>query len=50
MTILEKTHKFLVFLRKMKKKKLRRSNQMNINYYLYSKDYDSSIGTFSFNM
>ena len=46
----KKTRRFLMFLRKMKRKKLRRSYQIIINYCLYSKDYDSSIGTFSFNM
>ena len=45
--ILENTHRFLVFLRKMKANKLRRSYQMNINHYLYPNDYDPSIGTFS---
>ena len=48
--ILENTHRFLVFLRKMKANKLRRSYQMNINHYLYPNDYDPSTCTFSFNM
>ena len=47
--ILEKNHRFLVFLRKMKEKKLRRSYQMNMNHYLYPKYYDPSIDTFLFN-
>ena len=46
----KKTRRFLMFLRKMKMKKLRRSYQINMNYFLYPKDYDSSIDTFSFNM
>ena len=41
---------FLVFLSQMNKKNLRRSYQMNMNHYLYPKDYDSSTNTFSFNM
>ena len=48
--ILENIHKFLVFLRKMKDKKFRRSYQMNMNHYLYRNDYDSLTDTFSFNM
>ena len=44
-----KTHKFLVFLRKMKMKKLRKSCQIYINHYLNLKDYDLSINTYSFN-
>ena len=47
--ISEKTHRFLMFLRKIKDKKLKKSYQMNINYCLYLKDYDPSVGTFSFN-
>ena len=46
----KKIRRFLMFLRKMKRKKLRRSYQINMNYSLYPKDYDNSIGTFSFNM
>ena len=46
----KKTHRFLVLLRKMKEKRLRRSYQMNINHYLYPKNYNHSISTFSFNM
>ena len=41
---------FFVFLRKMKKKKLRKGYQMNMNHYLYPNDFDHSICTFSFNM
>ena len=37
--ILEKTHRFLVLLRKMKENKLKRSYQMNMNHYLYPKNY-----------
>ena len=37
--ILEKTHRFLVLLRKIKENKLKRSYQMNMNYYLYPKNY-----------
>ena len=48
--VLEKSHRFLVFLRNMKEKKLRRSYQMNMNHYLYLKDYNPSTGIFSFNM
>ena len=48
--ILEKTHKFLVFPRNTKEKKLRRSYKMNMNHYLYLMDYDPSTNTFSFNM
>ena len=46
---MEKTYMFLVFLRKKKERKLRKSYQMNMNHYLYPKDYDPSIGTFSVN-
>ena len=46
---MEKTYMFLVFLRKKKEKKLRKSYQMNMNHYLYPKDYDPWIGTFSVN-
>ena len=46
----KKTRRFLMFLRKMKRKKLKRSYQINMNYYLYPKDYNPLIGTFSFNM
>ena len=48
-SILENTHKFLVFLRNMKEKQLRRSYQMNMNHYLYAKDYDLSTCGFSVN-
>ena len=44
--ILENTYGFLVFLWKMKEKKLRKSYQMNMNHYLYPKDYNPSTGTF----
>ena len=48
----KKTDLQMVILEKWKK--LRKIDQMNINYYLYptiytQKDYDSSICTFSFN-
>ena len=47
-TIMEKI--FSVFLRKVKENKLRRSYEINMNYYLYLKDYDPSIDTFLFSM
>ena len=43
------THRFILFLRKMKEKKLRRSYQMNMNHYSYPNNYESSICTFSVN-
>ena len=42
----KKTRRFLLFLRKMKRKKLKRSYQININYCLYPKDYNPLIDTF----